>query len=597
MGIISNTDPAAFPLNDDKDRDAINKLEYLLNQKRAKSEAAKSDKFPNIDGRITMSTESAVPSGELQIQVKTLQYETDAYAKQQCTKQFLSYCLQNLNTPVIMIVVSKNEDKAYWIHISQSLLKNLDDAITGASVNVDIPKCNLISKTELGYIDAWQKIINQTRKIYTDYIDISKAYEQIKEQFEAVSNSAKEVELETDETVTKELQIYLDSINHIWDSEFNTLKEIIYPGVWKFGVGYSLYEKDDLVSTSYPILYGKNILPILKFKDSDALSESLFTRMSYQHQNPIKDNPLKFAYEHVEQDVMKFLNAGLIIANTKIIAREYIFAFINEFYLMMGIELQEQYDLDFLRHAVDISLYENVHRIISQNPMLVRNGIFNMDRIKLNLTDDQVKACLKTGFVENKHISINSLHFDIRIALRFINYLKSQGDQTIELLYPFKDRPKAGLALSKSDLYSTESMQKRKLACLSNLYEAYSDIMEYFFAGINPPISLFGQSGDLTIIVLAPEKKETFEYYNFQTEGSDNRFDLRIIERSENPALDFKNIDNIIKDGIVINGLKRKFKGAGSYNFNFLDNRTPLIKLVNDQVKSTLEHFFKTVAE
>ncbi|MBK7669154.1 MAG: hypothetical protein IPJ32_18505 [Sphingobacteriaceae bacterium] len=118
MGKILDTEPSGFANNDDKDRESITTLNYILDNKRAKPEISVGDKFPNIDGRITLASSLSIPVGEIQIQVKTLKEKNALTPKHQCKLGFLSYCHRSVQ-PVILIVVDQKNCCAYWKHMTK----------------------------------------------------------------------------------------------------------------------------------------------------------------------------------------------------------------------------------------------------------------------------------------------------------------------------------------------------------------------------------------------------------------------------------------------------------------------------------------------
>ena len=255
MSKIIKTTPAPYPPTASSELDAVTCLLDILDKKLVKPDIKVLDKFPNIDGSIELTNLDQIPIGEFNVQVKTVSQNKDETISYQCTLPFLAYC-ENSILPVILITVDIESHIAYWIHISQSVLVDLANKKKegAASVALNIPKINCISKDAKQYIIEWSKICEIYRNRIINYAPIESNLNELKKVNEELSRIAT-TKLGEDLPIYKEIHIFLDHLNRLLENEFSIVKDIVYSGLWKIGFAFSEYEDLRVKFILYAIKY------------------------------------------------------------------------------------------------------------------------------------------------------------------------------------------------------------------------------------------------------------------------------------------------------------------------------------------------------
>lgn len=589
MGKILDAEPAGFANNDASERESIKTLNYILDSIRAKPEISLGDKFPNIDGRITIASLSDIPIGEIQIQVKTLKPKNYNTPKHQCTVGFLSYCYKNV-LPVVLIVVDKINCCAYWRHMTKGLIEDLDREIgNGESINVDIPIDNKITTVDLVYLDKWQEIIEQNNKFYAESLFSEKENADLKKQLQNFTNTIGIAE--PDENVIIGIQKFLDYFNHGWDFEFNKIKSILYPSVWKFGLGYSTFTHEQATISIYPIFYSKNIVHIKKFIDSNSLSENHFFKMYYlSDENPILQHPCQFAYDKIQNDLIQFLEKYKLDSINKTIIKEYIFAFINEFHHLMGLELKDEYKIQEIAPAISETLFQNVHKIISQHKELVKSPFFNIDTIKHHVLADEIEKCLALPFVKQENIKLSSHNFNVIKIMKFLSFLNNTDEALIKKPFPFQN-----FVIDKN-IYIFQRLSERdweiKLQkCFEALLDAYNDTVFINFPNLEQQLSFF-HNFDLLVVVIDSSKKDSIKKYMFKTIEEKPTNEIKVVLKTPLDIYDYQTNHVELYNGVIIEGKRRVLVEYSEETLNMNIKNTLLSELVHEELIKRLKIYF-----
>jgi len=350
---IINADSAPYPKTSTPEMDAVATLVHILDKSRLKPTISVLDKVPNVDGYIEIVNEEQQPLGKLEVQVKFLPESKAEKPKHQCELQFLAYCEHNI-LPVLLIVVDATEEKAYWIHISRKFLYSIKDKIKRNSVNIDIPKTNVIIKSDVSYIPYWLDIINDYKTRLINFDSVAAQLDKMKsehEKLKKITNPA----LGIDRDYFKEIHFFLDYYNNLLEKDFIIIKEIFYPSCWKIGIAYSVYSDYVLSCSFYPISYKTNDIQIKEInpKASERLKDAI-NYISHNKTNPIKYTPEKYAYSYIIQNLKKIVDSRMLLPINKYVANEYIVAFLDKNYEFTGIEKSDSYKIEDIKFALNV---------------------------------------------------------------------------------------------------------------------------------------------------------------------------------------------------------------------------------------------------
>lgn len=105
--------PAQYPNNDSEESKSIKVLLNLLDEEWVKDHFEKRDKKPNTDGTIELVDLKSVPTGKLDVQIKTLRSGAKSF---QCSTKLFAYS-RVTTAPLLLICVDGDNNVAYWKHI------------------------------------------------------------------------------------------------------------------------------------------------------------------------------------------------------------------------------------------------------------------------------------------------------------------------------------------------------------------------------------------------------------------------------------------------------------------------------------------------
>jgi len=148
--------PAPYPSTDREENDAVDLLEYILDH-RVKSHIGSRDKTPNHDGWLELVNESHEPIGRINVQVKKLPGKHRDDPKRRMKTKHLAYCFVS-RVPFIVILVDTEDEIAYWTPITERWY--YDECLyEQKSKTVKLGNKNVISRTDVEYVDKWDKLI------------------------------------------------------------------------------------------------------------------------------------------------------------------------------------------------------------------------------------------------------------------------------------------------------------------------------------------------------------------------------------------------------------------------------------------------------
>jgi hypothetical protein len=160
--------PAPYPLTTPTEMDSKKTFDYVTDSRYIKLEVRISDKVPNTDGTIEITTEDQSPIGKLEIQLKTLDKANINSPRYQCHKSFISYC--RISTLAVILVVADNQNNCvYWLYMDDKTIADAKSRLKGETVNISIPIENKITKGSTDYISKWVEIVKFVKKKLDDH--------------------------------------------------------------------------------------------------------------------------------------------------------------------------------------------------------------------------------------------------------------------------------------------------------------------------------------------------------------------------------------------------------------------------------------------
>lgn len=441
------TKPAKHTKNSFDDQQAVSIVNLIVSKTwKAMPDLKSNDKWPNIDWYIELVDENWYPKWNLKVQIKKLSKDSIKKLKYSFQNdKFLSYCKESFDyIPIIFIWVDIESQKAYWLHIDKSFI---DDLKWSKTIKLDSKK--LIDYSNDNFINDWQNLI----EIYKSK---SEEFEKYKKAFSIlwdVINPALWVSKE----FFKNIHIFLDTLNSYFDNEFSIVKSRFYPNQWKIWLAYYEYKPNTITYTLYPIPYNKNDVQIKEIWNDIKRQIEMQNLGFVWHfaENPIETRPKEYAKEQIKEKTLKVIENKLLNHTwNDFLAREFIFAFIDEFYEQMWLEKwKDIYSIEEIKNwfynFLPLWLEESHNFLFEKNrnnykerlqnwrvQFLDPNCISEIIWDEKNIIKENVVKKLKDWKIKTKNYPIWNKKFPFGI---FVELFESIKTVNIERLYKIKD--------------------------------------------------------------------------------------------------------------------------------------------------------------
>jgi hypothetical protein len=137
------------------------------------------------------------------------------------------------------------------------------------------------------------------------------------------------------------LQRFIDAVNHLLDYDFSSIKALLFPGIWKFGVGRRLIGHDLVV---YQLLRApKGRLTPLVVELAEAVGPRELGENVQQAVTLSRDilfgHPERHGREFVFETLRRLVTAKVLPVNTTELAADVVFGFIHRYHRWLGIKL------------------------------------------------------------------------------------------------------------------------------------------------------------------------------------------------------------------------------------------------------------------
>lgn len=580
---------------------------HLINHDYVKSNTTTSDKTPNIDGYVTITEKDQIVIGKLEVQIKTLKVKDSTSPKYQCPEQFLAYC-QTSQLPILLITADKKKQCAYWLYMDENVINDAIKRLTGNSVSVKIPLENCIDGKNEDYINSWIEIVEKRKEVQKQYPLISKRKEELEKDIELLKRHVNSAVGKTSENF-KEIHIFLDFYNGLLDKEFNLVKQIMYPGYWKIGIGLNRYSFSELAYILFPVSLIENDVLIKEIGKGDGFDlEKAFMEgkalifSTNSSENPIKTRPEQYAYELIKRDALEVVKKIQVFVEDEFLGREYLMSFVNKFYLLLGFDNPPRnFNINDLLLAVKSIIY-----VVLEKKYGTIDYTFNIDsfikysnKTEISRIVSEAKELLSKEYV-HKIFNIYSEEFNLSIVFDYINFFITKGIKIIEAPYTnMIDNKKVEKYLWER--WNKESVLANLITYFSNFPIIYEKFINKYFRFLSSDSKYFNQF-DCLIILLnfkSPEKRKP--YLEFFELKCDQNFENKIFVYDEENGDAPISIDKYGKEYYNRGDLSKKvhFSGKsfsiirlGHRPIDFIFENTPTLFSIQEKISKDLKIFF-----
>jgi hypothetical protein len=608
MKKIINAKPAAYPQTNIAEYNSIVTFLSIIDNQYIKTDPRIMDKIPNTDGVIELVSSEQIPIGKIEYQIKTLGTKNKDTPKYQCTLEFLAYC-ENSILPVILIVVDSENEKAYWIHISNEVLFKLSTLIKGDSVNVDIPIGNIISKSETQYVKEWENIVLKQINRLIDYDSLTSELELAKRQYlklRDLINPAYGIE----NSIFKEIHKFLDYYNYLLENDFIVIKEVFYSEYWKIGLAYSEYNEKVLSYSLFPIKYIHNDVQIKELDRNRALKEiSFISYVRHFSENPIKRRPLEYAYEYIIKDLVKLIDKNVLLPINEYIAKEYIFAIIDSYHDLIGLNSEvETFTTEYINQIFPNFLllfceeyYKQIKNFDFLTEFQVDLDYFNYRFPKHNrdaLLRKARERWMKSESCKMKFTFV-SKDFNVKYFSKLISYLQEHNIQAVKRIYPRKSKPEKRVYLNW-DVYTPEQIKNIVNNIYSVLPTIYDRFIDEYFPKIKDNLKFYTFFNRMIINIRYEKPSENFMgslmeeriFLKNIDNPNENRIDVYLLDSDDSP-ITWQNILSLSRDEITIDNENYNLIQAYSGQLKNVFTSTPMQLYIIEILKNRFENYFK----
>jgi hypothetical protein len=369
------TPPAAYSHTDAAEIDAITTLRSLLDSKRVRHDFRERDKYPNTDGYIEIVDEQSRPRGKVEVQIRSLKSGSTSC---RCESSLVAYS-KVTTLPVVLIGVDRSSGCAYWTHVSEL---TLGYEASQASFTVHFTRSvNSIDKTEsCPCYRRWLELIIEYQERIQKYPTLEA---DIRHKVTLASSTPR---------VREALQRYVDAVNQLLDNDFITVKRLLFPTIWKFGVGWRFIDERFILYQISSIPWG-TAAPLITELPESITPNTLGPRVHanvVQAQNQFLGSPEQEGRKFVFDFVKNLVRARMFPIHGVEMAADILFGFVRRYHrwleLNMGID---EYHVEDLRYALGTTLTKTTSRAARRLPGGSAGiKVVNLDQIGSRVEDN-----------------------------------------------------------------------------------------------------------------------------------------------------------------------------------------------------------------
>ena len=128
-----------------------------------------------------------------------------------------------------MIGVDLTNNCAYWLHMSEELVRQLGDSQT---IHFKVDQSFGADKYES--IRSWHTVAAR-------YADITRERDVLEEQVKSLEQKIASNLIGVHKPEFLKLHMFLDEYNRLLDHDLSIVKKVYYPTTWKLGIAYAAY--------------------------------------------------------------------------------------------------------------------------------------------------------------------------------------------------------------------------------------------------------------------------------------------------------------------------------------------------------------------
>lgn len=597
---------ARFPDTDTAETDAVTIFKYLLDQDHVKFDANERDKIPAVDGDLYLVDETNQITGKLLAQVKKLPDRNRDSPKKRFKIQTLNHYTVD-PAPFLIIVVDTQDEIAYWQHIDSEFVEILDIKEDQKTKTIHFTDEQVVDGRDESYIDAWHEITEER-------LEKVLRQEDFREEFQELRARANPTIGEENGFFTQ-IHDFLDEYNRLVKDEIPVLNKRLYADSWKIGFALQSQTSESLHYGLYTIPWERNDVQIKEIDEPvfDELDDALVAT-GHNMENPVLDRPVDYARERVFGKIEDILEEKLLLHGVnRVLAREFVFEFVDEFSDMLGVESgKETYSLAELKRGfyqfLPFWIDEAIHVIEDRDELGVRVGRDGIDLGSLQTRilpeereniDSRIESRLNEEGATAGPYPVTDRALQPLLFEEFLAYLEQNGIDEVDRLYGPKDYSRLEEQEQNRiwSVYSSEDIATNLEIFFSHLPEAFEDVVEANFSGIAGEVSLFG---DYSKVVVTYEISDSYESYQdapkmqmYYLKGEETEQVDIVLVHEEDSQFHHLRSEKDPGDVVEVDGREYELGKLSFGGMDFLFHETPLLnyvyKKIGEKIGTALE--------
>ena len=301
-----------------------------------------------------------------------------------CPSTLVAYSRESTSLPVVFVGVDSSLQRAYWTPVS--------DAMPG--YNKEHQTFTIHFTEALDAIDR-----TESCPCYHRWLELSTEYRVRIQQYPVLARDANQGWAPGSLSASEwdALQRFVDTLNRLLDDDFNVVKKLLFPGVWKFGVGCRIIDEIHVLYQLSSIPKGEPGAPVIFELPSsvtlNSLGRNVQTSVAMGRERFFGD-PVQCAREYVLGFVGDLWRARAFPVQGPDMAADVVLGFVDRYRRWLELPSdQDEYQIEELSRAFGPVLSRTTGAVAARMP-LTPSGVQTVD---LDAMTGELATAIKAG--------------------------------------------------------------------------------------------------------------------------------------------------------------------------------------------------------
>jgi len=455
-------DPAPYSHTDAAEQAAYATFLAAIDARFVKADIRTRDKFPNFDGVVELVDQRGIPSGKLDVQLRSIPPGQESC---RCEASLVAYSAVS-TLPVLLICADPVNRRVFWRQITQ-LMPELKEGKDTFTVRFS-PLSDVIDGNGV-YIQKWTEIALDYQRRIADFQAL---------QAELADITTLESIPSADRTF---FQHFIDRVNYLLDNDFICIKSLLYPNAWKLGVGILASTPERLWYQIYRIPFGAP-LPLVRCLSSSLSSTRRRSDDALAEYSSSRDwlaDPRNAADRFVFEQVVETVQHRALPLHGSLLAADLLTSFVDDYYRCLGVPPgQGEYRLEEVDYAINTHLLGTCVAVAARLAPDAGGYLpIDLDWLSTYLEHNRVEPIFPS--IAPVRFELTSTVISIRATVESLRYLVAHGPSSINR--PFNP---SQISLPPGGRWIWEGfVREEEVTCVTRILNACLDEYSAFVSG------------------------------------------------------------------------------------------------------------------